>query len=186
EEPRRGAPDLLRGERANSARPAAGTSRPLLAPGVLLLEVRGATPHDYQRPRWPRSQEKISRRGAQRTLTFQPPYRLAYSDFQPRSGNLAPNRPQLRHLGERKVLILTSQIERHVDEINARRNLECHENGTGQIEKSARSAGTGVVEPARGRVLPQPQKVIDAVADEHEIAQLPAVGKARIGGAEQL
>src|SRR4051812_46750743 len=103
--------------------------------------VRVADSHS----RYDAARARRLRRGAHRTLTFQPPYRRAHPVFQHRSGNFTPRGPDFRHLRAREVLVLPRQIGRHVDKRNARREAQSHENRGREIEERSRRAAARVV-----------------------------------------
>src|SRR5438874_13196305 len=80
-------------------------------------------------------------------------------------GTVVASQAERAHLGLREVLILARDVGRRVDPLEVARPAERGKDGVGQVQKRARLSGRRVVQPVVSAMPPQPQQMIDAVAD---------------------
>src|SRR5437667_8432814 len=87
-------------------------------------------------------------------------------------GTVVARQAERAHLGLREVLILPRDVGRSVDELEVARPAERGKDGVGQVQKRPRLSSRRVVQSVVSAMSPEPEKMVDAIADEDEIAAL--------------
>ena len=111
----------------------------------------------------------ISEPGTPRQHSGAPPLRASWGLREPRC-------TQLAHVGLGVVLVLGRERGRHFDEADARLAAQGGEDSARQVGEGPGRAGAAVEDTANAGVRREPEEMIDAVLDEHEVALLPPIG----------